>query len=258
MPPISDKRKSDTAPLLQNKSPQAASVFSPDALLREARRQKGLAPFDVPAVCIFDPDGDILRHLRKSGRATRFDAWPCYHTELYTFRLGERDGRHRRLRRRRTFRRLDRRRIIRLRLPLSAQPDLGRTNQSCRADAVFRGDRPCAPRRGNQLSLRRARRVRRSRRAARRDRCQRFETGGLAHSDRGKLDHGCAISRNRRSNRGRHARKACWRWKWRRPRFIRSRGHAANPCCASRMSPTRWGRPNGILKKASPMEQSMR
>ena len=64
-------------------------MFSPDALLREARRQKGLAPLDVPAVCIFDPDGDILRQLRKSGRATRFDAWPCYHTELYTFRLGK-------------------------------------------------------------------------------------------------------------------------------------------------------------------------
>src|SRR5450759_275771 len=89
MPPIPDKQKSDAVPLLQNKSPQAASVFSPDALLREARRQKGLAPLDVPAVCIFDPDGDILRQLRKSGRATRFDAWPCYHTELYTFRLGE-------------------------------------------------------------------------------------------------------------------------------------------------------------------------
>ena len=89
MPPIPDKQKSDAVPLLQNKSPQAASVFSPDALLREARRQNGLAPLDVPAVCIFDPDGDILRQLRKSGRATRFDAWPCYHTELYTFRLGE-------------------------------------------------------------------------------------------------------------------------------------------------------------------------
>ena len=89
MQPIADKRKSDSAPLLQNKSSEAASVFSPDALLREARRQKRLAPLDVPAICIFDPDGDILRHLRKSGRAKRFDAWPCYHTDLYTFRLGE-------------------------------------------------------------------------------------------------------------------------------------------------------------------------
>src|SRR5487761_455282 len=84
-----DKLSGDAAPLLQNKSPEAASVFSPDALLREARRQKELAPLDVPAICILDPDGDILRRLQSSGRATRFDAWPCYHTDLYTFRLGE-------------------------------------------------------------------------------------------------------------------------------------------------------------------------
>ena len=88
MQTITDKQKRDTAPLLKNKSPETASVFSPDALLREARRQKRLAPLDVPAICIFDPDGDILRHLRNSGRAVRFDAWPCYHTDLYTFRLG--------------------------------------------------------------------------------------------------------------------------------------------------------------------------
>ncbi len=86
---ITDKEKGRVAPILDNKSPGSSSVFSPDALLREARRQKGLAPLDVPAVCIFDPDGDILRQLRKSGRAARFDAWPCYHTDLYTFPLGE-------------------------------------------------------------------------------------------------------------------------------------------------------------------------
>jgi uridine phosphorylase len=85
---ITFKRKSETAPLLQNKAPELPSVFSPDALLREARRQKGLAPVDVPAICILDPDGDILRQLRKSGRAIRLDAWPCYHTDLYLFGLG--------------------------------------------------------------------------------------------------------------------------------------------------------------------------
>jgi uridine phosphorylase len=75
-------------PILENKDTNSPSVFSPDALLREARRQKQLATVDVPSVCILDPDGDILRHLRKSGRATRFDAWPCYHTALYVFHLG--------------------------------------------------------------------------------------------------------------------------------------------------------------------------
>ena len=86
---VTDIEKDRVAPILENKSPASPSVFSPSALLREARRQKGLAPLDVPAICILDPDGDILRHLRNSGRATRFDAWPCYHTDLYTFRLGE-------------------------------------------------------------------------------------------------------------------------------------------------------------------------
>lgn len=75
-------------PILENKDTDSPSVFLPPALLREARRQKGLPAADVPPMCILDPDGDIVRRLKMSGRATRFDAWPCYHTELYTFPLG--------------------------------------------------------------------------------------------------------------------------------------------------------------------------
>jgi uridine phosphorylase len=74
-------------PILDNKDPQAPSVFEPAALLREARRQKGLPVADMPALCILDPDGDILRRLKASGEAKRLDAWPCYHTELYGFEL---------------------------------------------------------------------------------------------------------------------------------------------------------------------------
>src|SRR6516225_6174844 len=75
-------------PILGNKDVTAPSVFASAALLREARRQKELAPADVPSVCILDPDGDILRLLNSTGQARRFDAWPCYHTELNTFELG--------------------------------------------------------------------------------------------------------------------------------------------------------------------------
>src|SRR5471030_2067963 len=75
-------------PILENKNPNSPSVFLPPALLREARRQKGLPVVDVPPICILDPDGDIVRRLKNSGRAKRFDAWPCYHTVLYTFSLG--------------------------------------------------------------------------------------------------------------------------------------------------------------------------
>jgi uridine phosphorylase len=75
-------------PLLDNKNPTAKSVFEPSALLREARRQKGLATVNVPSVCVLDPDGDIVRHLKATGQAHLANDWPCYHTELYTFAIG--------------------------------------------------------------------------------------------------------------------------------------------------------------------------
>jgi len=78
------------AVILANKSPASPSVFQPAALLREARRQKGLPAVDVPAICILDPDGDIVRRLRQEGRAQPFQGWPCYHTQLDTFELAGR------------------------------------------------------------------------------------------------------------------------------------------------------------------------
>lgn len=74
-------------PILSNKNPGLASVFVPAGLLREARRQKGLVAADVPAVCILDPDGDLVRRLRQTGAAKPFEAWPCYHTDLDWFEL---------------------------------------------------------------------------------------------------------------------------------------------------------------------------
>jgi uridine phosphorylase len=58
-------------------------------MIREARRQKNLPAVDVPAVCVLDPDGDIVRRLQATGQARHFEAWPCYHTDLFTFALGD-------------------------------------------------------------------------------------------------------------------------------------------------------------------------
>src|SRR2546423_1036681 len=77
-----------TPPILASKFTSAASVFTPAALLREARRQKRLQEAPVPSVCILDPDGDIVRRLRQTGAATPLSDWPCYHTELDIFDLG--------------------------------------------------------------------------------------------------------------------------------------------------------------------------
>jgi hypothetical protein len=50
-------------PILRYKSHHAASVFTPEALLREARRQKGIGAEAVPDICLLDPDGDIVRPM---------------------------------------------------------------------------------------------------------------------------------------------------------------------------------------------------
>ncbi|WP_029584529.1 nucleoside phosphorylase [Bradyrhizobium sp. URHD0069] len=78
-------------PILDHKRYSTPSVFSPSALLREARRQRGLPQQDVPEVCILDPDGDLVRQLRERGLGRRFEPWACYHTELDTFALAGRD-----------------------------------------------------------------------------------------------------------------------------------------------------------------------
>ena len=78
------------SPILDNKRASSKSLFTPAALLREARRQKGLADVPAPSVCIFDPDGDLARRLRQTGASKPFAAWPCYHTDLDTFELGGR------------------------------------------------------------------------------------------------------------------------------------------------------------------------
>jgi uridine phosphorylase len=89
---INDNRKmssksnpSIAPPILTGKEYAAASVFEPANLLREARRQKSIPEASVPEICVLDPDGDILRVLRREGRAALSTAWACYHTDLYEF-----------------------------------------------------------------------------------------------------------------------------------------------------------------------------
>ena len=72
-------------PILRHKDHLAPSAFTPDALLREARRQKNVPNGSVPEICILDPDGDIVRYLIAAGRTRRLSTWACYHTDLYAF-----------------------------------------------------------------------------------------------------------------------------------------------------------------------------
>jgi len=75
----------EAVPILNSKYYEAPSVFTPENLLREARRQKGLAVGTVPAICVLDPDGDLVDYLHATNRAKPHPTWACYHTTLDTF-----------------------------------------------------------------------------------------------------------------------------------------------------------------------------
>ena len=75
-------------PILAGKRYESPSAFTPESLLREARRQKSAATQPVPAICLLDPDGDIVRRLYADDRARPHDGWVCYHTDLHVFEEG--------------------------------------------------------------------------------------------------------------------------------------------------------------------------
>lgn len=73
--------------ILQNKKYLQSSVFTPENLLREARRQKKIPNGKIPEICLLDPDGDIVEYLLKMKMVEPDKHWACYHTKLYRFKL---------------------------------------------------------------------------------------------------------------------------------------------------------------------------
>ncbi len=72
-------------PLFAPRDYAAPSVFTVEHLLAGARAQRQLPVVPVPPICLFDPDGDLVDHLRQSGQATLDATWACYHTTLDRF-----------------------------------------------------------------------------------------------------------------------------------------------------------------------------
>ena len=130
------------------------SIFRPEALLREARRQRQLPAIAVPAICVFDPDGDVVRYLKRKGAGRIHEGWACYHTELLAFDLdgigevgivGCAVGA--------PFAVLVAEQLFASGCRLARQRHVRRPDYSDRADAIFRFDRPRTARRGDELSL---------------------------------------------------------------------------------------------------------
>lgn len=63
------RESSAQPPILSGKRYAEPSAFRPEALLREARRQRKRPLLSVPDICVLDPDGDLVRRLRREGGA---------------------------------------------------------------------------------------------------------------------------------------------------------------------------------------------
>ncbi len=70
---------------MRSKKYDHESLFDPESLLREARRQRNIPEGQIPPICVLDPDGDIVRNLVATNRAKVNPYWACYHTRLYNF-----------------------------------------------------------------------------------------------------------------------------------------------------------------------------
>jgi phosphorylase superfamily protein len=77
-----------SSPLLARRDHSAPSIFRPENMLREARRQKGLSLAPVAPVCVLDPDGDIVDHVRQRYAAKPSVHWACYHTRMWEWMSG--------------------------------------------------------------------------------------------------------------------------------------------------------------------------
>ena len=74
-------------PLLRAKSYEQHSLFEPEKLVREARRQLNLPSGDIPPVIVLDPDGDVVRYVRATRNLRRVRQWSCYHSTMWGLRL---------------------------------------------------------------------------------------------------------------------------------------------------------------------------
>lgn len=79
-------------PLLQH-TLDAPSAFTPENLLEAVRAERGLPRDPAPGVCLLEFDGDLTDWLVRTGLATRWRSWACFHTSMDTVEVdGERVG----------------------------------------------------------------------------------------------------------------------------------------------------------------------
>lgn len=76
----------ESVPLLRHPHSRP-SVFTPEALVRAVRVERGIAAGSVPAICVLDFDGDLTDWLIEKGLVQKSTYWACFHTAMYVIQV---------------------------------------------------------------------------------------------------------------------------------------------------------------------------
>lgn len=63
------------------------SAFTPEGLIADVRRTRGVPAGTAPPLCFLEFDGDLTDWLVERGIAKPFEAWACFHTRMYVLLL---------------------------------------------------------------------------------------------------------------------------------------------------------------------------
>src|ERR1700751_3005900 len=63
------------------------SAFTPEALVRAVRAERGIGSEKIPSVCVLDFDGDLTDWLIAKGLVHRCTYWACFHTSMYVINV---------------------------------------------------------------------------------------------------------------------------------------------------------------------------
>jgi len=63
------------------------SAFTPEALVRAVRAERGIGSERIPSVCVLDFDGDLTDWLIEKGLVQRCRYWACFHTNMYVINV---------------------------------------------------------------------------------------------------------------------------------------------------------------------------
>jgi uridine phosphorylase len=76
----------ESVPLLSHPC-SSPSAFTPEALVRAVRAERGIDSEKIPSVCVLDFDGDLTDWLIERELVHSCTCWACFHTSMYVIKV---------------------------------------------------------------------------------------------------------------------------------------------------------------------------